>query len=299
MVHFRVTLLFAALTLLLIQTSTHGQSSFPLENANQWSFQVYSSGQLSTGAIEVVSDTVFSNGQAYWQLVGPGTTGFDATLGRFVRVDSQFIYFYDEAVMQEHPIYKLDAIVGETWPVSWGLFTQVTMTAMNNISIFGEIVTQRYFVLDGLAISQLSLLEGFGPGFIGHFGDPPVSPPEYSQLLTGCILSGIQYGTVVGISSEAEIKPDGFQLFQNYPNPFNPSTTIKYSIPIGSQVSLKIYDTLGLEVTTLVDSYKAAGAHAEIWNGKDSRDKNVASGVYLFTMVSNRFIMTKKMLLLR
>jgi len=299
MIHFRENLLFAALTLLLIQTSTRGQSSFPLETGNQWSYQISSSGQLSTGAIEVVGDTLFSNGKIYWVLNGPGTTGFDATLGRYVRVDSQFVHFYDEIIAQERPVYKLNATVGESWSISWGPYTQVTLASLDSITIFGESSTRWYFVLDGLAISHLSLLEDFGPGYIGQLGDPPVSPPEYSQSLTGCILSGVQYGTVVGVSSEAEIKPDDFQLYQNYPNPFNPSTTIEYSLPVQSQVSLKVYDTLGRGIITLVDEYQAAGAHSKVWNGKNLYGEAAASGVYFFTLVSNKIVMTRKMLLLR
>jgi len=66
-----------------------------------------------------------------------------------------------------------------------------------------------------------------------------------------------------------------FALNQNYPNPFNPSTTISFSIPSLEFVSLKIYDILGREVTTLVSTQLAQGDHSVNWNAQ-----NISSGVY-------------------
>jgi hypothetical protein len=66
---------------------------------------------------------------------------------------------------------------------------------------------------------------------------------------------------------------------QNYPNPFNPATTISFSLPVTSNVSLKIYNLLGREVRTLVDQVMTAGGHSIPWDGKDNSGKLVASGI--------------------
>ncbi|MGA8262926.1 MAG: T9SS type A sorting domain-containing protein, partial [Ignavibacteriaceae bacterium] len=89
------------------------------------------------------------------------------------------------------------------------------------------------------------------------------------------------------------------QLLQNSPNPFNPSTTIKFYTPNTSDVTIRIYDMLGREVTTLINQQTTAGYHIVYWNGKDSRGENVASGIYLYRLTAGSFSETKKMNLLK
>ncbi len=82
--------------------------------------------------------------------------------------------------------------------------------------------------------------------------------------------------------------------FNIYPNPFNPTTRIEYSIPSSSRTSVIIYDVLGREVTTLVDSFKIAGNYSIDWMAN-----NVPSGVYFCTMASGNFLETKKIVLIK
>ena len=88
--------------------------------------------------------------------------------------------------------------------------------------------------------------------------------------------------------------PEEFSLSQNYPNPFNPITTIKYSIPQSSDVSLKVYDILGKEVAVLVDEYKTTGTY--IANFSASR---LASRVYFYQLRSGDFVEARKMILMK
>ena len=85
-----------------------------------------------------------------------------------------------------------------------------------------------------------------------------------------------------------------FQLSQNYPNPFNPSTSIRYSIPEKSKVTLKIYDITGRELLTLLNGEVNAGNYEINFNVS-----KLSSGVYFYTLRSNTFVSTKKMLLLK
>jgi N-acetylneuraminic acid mutarotase len=87
---------------------------------------------------------------------------------------------------------------------------------------------------------------------------------------------------------------DKFTLDQNYPNPFNPTTTIKYSIPKLSFVTIKIYDVLGSEVATLVNEEKTVGTYELTWNAE-----NFTSGVYFYRLKAQDFVEVKKMILLR
>ncbi len=85
-----------------------------------------------------------------------------------------------------------------------------------------------------------------------------------------------------------------FELSQNYPNPFNPSTTITYSIPELSFVSLKVYDSIGREITTLVSEEKLPGKYRCIFDAP-----NLPSGVYFYRLQSSNFNSTKKLLLIK
>ena len=92
--------------------------------------------------------------------------------------------------------------------------------------------------------------------------------------------------------------PLSFKIEQNYPNPFNPSTTIKYSIPKLSFVTIKIYDLLGCEVATLVNEEKPAGNFALRWNAASAAG-GLPSGVYFYQLRAENFVETKKMILLK
>jgi hypothetical protein len=88
--------------------------------------------------------------------------------------------------------------------------------------------------------------------------------------------------------------PNSFSLFQNYPNPFNPSTKIIWQSPVGGWQTLKVYDILGKEISTLVSEYRPAGKYEVNWNAA-----NLPSGVYIYTMIANGFSASQKMLLLK
>ena len=95
------------------------------------------------------------------------------------------------------------------------------------------------------------------------------------------------------------LPPTTFHLDQNYPNPFNPTTTISYELPAASHIVLKIYNVLGQEVATLVNTDRPAGYHQEIWSAV-----NQASGFYIYELLStdasgNRFVARKAILLVK
>lgn len=85
--------------------------------------------------------------------------------------------------------------------------------------------------------------------------------------------------------------PSEFALRQNYPNPFNPSTSIEFSLPAGQKVSLKVFDVLGREVTTLVNGFYTAGTHKVTF-----KPQSLASGVFFYRLSAESFTETRKML---
>jgi FlgD Ig-like domain len=129
------------------------------------------------------------------------------------------------------------------------------------------------------------------------FTDNPSGGTSFSYRLKQIDVAGsFKYYDAVTVNLTLSDEP---QLLQNSPNPFNPSTSIKFYIPNNSDVSIKIYDVLGREVTTLVNQQTTAGYHIVYWNGKDSRGEDVSSGIYLYRLTAGSFSQTKKMNLLK
>ncbi len=93
--------------------------------------------------------------------------------------------------------------------------------------------------------------------------------------------------------------PKDYSLGQNYPNPFNPTTSIKFDLPNMSNVRVTVYDILGKEVRTLVNSDMGAGRYSVTWDGLNDQGQQVTSGVYFYRMDAGTFTMMKKMLLLK
>lgn len=85
----------------------------------------------------------------------------------------------------------------------------------------------------------------------------------------------------------------------NYPNPFNPSTTIRYSIAEEGHVTLRIYNTLGEEVATLVNEVHSPGVRSAFWNGRTDAGVAVASGIYLYRLAAGGLTLTGRMLFVK
>ena len=100
-----------------------------------------------------------------------------------------------------------------------------------------------------------------------------------------------------GIDEEAG--PTSFTLFPAYPNPFNPMTTLRYDLPEQATVNIIIYDMLGREVKTLVNTTQDAGFKSVIWDATNDYGKPVSAGIYLYQIQSGEFVQTGKMVLLK
>jgi hypothetical protein len=97
-----------------------------------------------------------------------------------------------------------------------------------------------------------------------------------------------------GVRQTVELSPSTFFLAQNYPNPFNPTTTIEFSLPKASQVTLKIFNALGKEVATLLQEKRAAGKHNVAWNAA-----SLPSGVYMYRLEGEGFVETKRLVIMK
>lgn len=107
--------------------------------------------------------------------------------------------------------------------------------------------------------------------------------------------------TTTGIEAKelTIITPDDYVLDQNYPNPFNPTTTIRFSLPVDKNITLKVYDILGNEVASLLNDEIKKGAYEITWDGTNNSGVKVASGTYIAELRYGNFAKSIKMTLLK
>jgi hypothetical protein len=107
-------------------------------------------------------------------------------------------------------------------------------------------------------------------------------------------LQAAGFTTVTSVDEKSSDVPSRFTLSQNYPNPFNPTTTIRFTLPQREQVTLKVFDTLGNEVATLVEHGLNAGEHKVIFAARE-----MANGIYFFQLTAGRFSQIRKAVLMK
>jgi len=93
--------------------------------------------------------------------------------------------------------------------------------------------------------------------------------------------------------------PAKFALAQNYPNPFNAGTVINYTVPLESHINIEVFDLMGRKVKILVDELQSPGEYIIKWDGKDSEDRTVSTGIYFYRLSADDFAETRKMVLMK
>ncbi|MFN0157304.1 MAG: T9SS type A sorting domain-containing protein [Bacteroidota bacterium] len=130
--------------------------------------------------------------------------------------------------------------------------------------------------------------EGNGPN------KAPTQMSARGQATVSARTSRIQLVANKGGNSQTNQVPTEFGLHQNFPNPFNPSTTISFSLPHNTNGQLKIFNTLGQEIATLIDGMQSAGYKSVTFDAG-----TLASGVYLYKLTAGEFSSIKKMVVMK
>ena len=106
---------------------------------------------------------------------------------------------------------------------------------------------------------------------------------DFSDVVEAALLSAME-----------DLVPAEFALHQNYPNPFNPTTQIKFDLAEDGLVTIKIYDVMGRQLRTLVNSVKTAGYHSIKWDATNNLGEGVSAGMYIYMIQAGDFVSTKK-----
>jgi cyanophycinase len=134
-----------------------------------------------------------------------------------------------------------------------------------------------------------------GPRQIAALNNLRISLTNYSNI--NYLLETGKFDFITNIENEniSQLTPEGFELNQNYPNPFNPKTTISWNLTKPDKVTLKIFDSLGREIITLIDDYYESGFHSSTFN----TNSKFSSGVYFYRLSTQDYSVTKSMVLLK
>ena len=155
-----------------------------------------------------------------------------------------------------------------------------TLYGSNTFNITPTMKTYSFnFIMNNTTDAQAQFVVGVGNSTV-------------AMKLDNIVMHEHDFGTPV--VRKSEVLPSRYSLLQNYPNPFNPTTTISFALPKKSIVSLKIYDVIGKEVATVVNTQLESGYYSYVWNAT-----SIPSGMYFYRLQAGSFTETKKLVLLR
>lgn len=129
--------------------------------------------------------------------------------------------------------------------------------------------------------------------FYATYTTDGVTAYGYAVAKDGSVIKLVD--VITGAGNNNGVIPTEYKLEQNFPNPFNPSTTIKFSIPKASRVTLKVYNALGKEVASILDDFRQAGEYSEGF----AATSGLTSGIYFYKLTAGDFMDTKKMMLIK
>jgi choice-of-anchor B domain-containing protein len=221
--------------------------------------------------------------------------------------DRRYIYTTDETQSPNGKLKVWDKsnLSNVTLVTTWQP-TNITTAIVHNVEIYNNLAVIAHYTA---GIRILNITNPTTPTEIAWYDTYPTNNNANfsgcwgvfmfpSGKIIGSDISGglfvIKVGTLpVGIGNNGET-PSAYSLSQNYPNPFNPSTTIEYSIPKSSYVTVKVFDALGRQAGILTDEFKTAG------NYKINYDASrLASGIYYYSINAGSYSETKKMILVK
>ncbi|MDR3628225.1 MAG: T9SS type A sorting domain-containing protein [Ignavibacteriaceae bacterium] len=259
-------------------------------NSTNWA--IHAQSLFSSGKNLFVSDygggevLLSTNNGSTWNNVG-------------ISIKSSVIYNF---AMKDSTIYIAASGAGVYFTIDNGInWTQIN-TGLTNIKV------------RAIAVNDSLLIAGTEGGGIFYSGNNGVNWTAINTGLTNYNINtiiinngNIYAGTngsgvwrrplsemVTDVKGLNSTKPNEYSLSQNYPNPFNPSTQIEFTIKKEGLATLRIYNVLGQEVATILNSVIVAGSHIVSWNAS-----GLPSGVYFYSLTVNGYTETKKMLLLK
>ncbi|NWG27512.1 MAG: T9SS type A sorting domain-containing protein [Ignavibacteriaceae bacterium] len=266
-----------------ISFSQEPLSYFPHSIGNRWDYD-YWNGNTNFYTTTITRDSLSQDSSKF--------LFYDnESLPRYKIDTSLNVYLDPYVVGSEYLIYKLEADSGDVWfnnpEWAWvaGIDTGYVFSNLTTIKVYQYGPAHPDSTPFPYILRERWLASGFG--LIYEWEEP-----GYFYSLKGCIVEGDTFGIITNVELKRDKIPRDFTIKQNYPNPFNPSTTIEFILPEEAEISLRIYDILGRQVSIIYEGVKEAGIHRYHWNAS-----GLASGIYFCRLNAFEGLKTIKMLL--
>jgi hypothetical protein len=268
-------------------------------NGSSWTQSAFNN--VGIGALFTKDETIYAGGVGssggVYLTTNNGTNWISTTLGNksircFVINGSNI---FAGSAFSGDGVYK-STDNGLNWTHT-ALYSQTVSLAVWGNNIFAGTVSDGVFMSSDNGSSWIQKNQGFTN--LGIF---------YALIVSNNYIFAGTYGESLWRRSLSEITgtenisneiPSAFSLYQNYPNPFNPSTNIRYQIPKNSTVSIKIFDLIGKEITTLVNEKQSPGTYEVTFDARYGGSATLPSGIYFYTLTAGDFKETKRMILVK
>jgi hypothetical protein len=278
----------------------------------EYNSELYAGGNFQSAGLGICNGIAKWNGSD-WQPVGSGVSGGD-NLVFVLKVYNGELYAGGSFLsMDGIQCYNISRYDGVTWhPVGSGVMGSECMLSK------AQVIDMEVYEKELYIIGQFTMVDGIPANKIAKYNGTAWCPVEYGidlrpedlEIYQGDLIvngdffsiSGNEFSNIAkynpsfnysGGNNHQTIIPD-YRLYQNYPNPFNPYTEIKFDINKSGNVILKVYNLLGEEISTPVEEYKDAGSYSVRFNASD-----LSSGVYFYKIITDGFVESKKMLLIK
>ena len=212
-----------------------------------------------------------------------------------ININSNIVYEKHLWESDFYPLYELNIPVDSFWVSDSSHEYWTYYYSIESNTYFGASREVRLlYVYYGYPIGVFNVNPQVGVWLVENIG---LYKEEYdggNKRLLGCIIAGSYYGTISGVD-EVEQNTKNYQIkLNNYPNPFNSQTILEYKLSEASEISIKIYNSLGQIVEIVYEGYKFAGTYEIVWNAG-----NYSSGIYIAVISTEKSIVTNKLIFLK
>lgn len=246
--------------------------------------EIWIGGDAFYSGVGITRITIFeANGNDSYEAVGRidlvGVISFDAGNVQVLDVDKdgkeEILFGLDQTVV----ILKFNGSANhQTYEVFYFKQNELALVGLNSVYYGATMYDLNNDGIEELIINLDDVIQNVGLRLFSY-----IYKPEFT----------------VDVETEVNSIPTDYTLYPVYPNPFNPKTNIKFDIANNSFVSVKVYNTLGKEVTTLLEKKLSPGSYTISWEAMDSNGKLLPSAVYLIRLAADNYTKTVKALLLK
>ena len=261
-------------------------SSYPLHIGDYSLFTV--SGPEPYHSSRIEGDTLMLNGHRYFHILYDGSS-----YGSFERQEGEKVYRFNVASQKEFLLYDFSLSAGDTvssFP-NGSDTTDIIFSSYEVKEVFGARRKQWGFSIDYIrhAVDDERFIE-----ITDSIGVTGIDQAVGFSKLRGAFINGRVFGSITSVENTFASSPARIWLRQNYPNPFNPATIIEYELPSERFVSLTIFNQVGQEIASLVNTIQGPGIHDINWI-----PSNLPSGVYYYRLSAGSIQQTRSLLILR